>query len=859
MLKKTLKITAIVLAVLVTAAFALPYLFKEQITEQVKQTINARLNAKVNFKEVNLSLFRHFPKMAVALEGLEVTGTGDFAADTLISAKNIDVALDLMSVISGKDMQVYGVTINAPRIHAIVNKDGKANWDILKPDTAALDTTKAQPFSLKLKHYEIKDGYLTYVDKQGNMSAEIFELNHSGSGDFMNDLFTLQTSTEAASVTYNYNNIPFLYKVKTAIAADIEVNNKTNTYTFKTGDILLNNLKLFAEGNFQLLDSAYAMDIKFNSPSSEFKNILSLVPAVFTKDFDKLEADGKTVFNGFVKGTYSDQSIPSYGIKLDVANGRFKYSDLPKPVKNIQLKMEVNNPDGVTDHTVVNIRNGHLEMDNAPFDFRLLIKNPVSDLFIDAEAKGKLNLANVRQFVKLEEGTRLSGSLDANVKIKGAVAAMEQQQYDQFSASGTIRLSGMNYVSKAYHGGINIQNLLMTFNPKNVVVSDFKGQYLKTNFFANGALNNLLGYLLKNQPLKGNLNVKADRLNLNDWMVGAETTASISPAAPFAVPARVNFGLNAVVDEVHYDKLDIRNLKGSLLLKDETVTMSNVKGEALDGTLLINGSYSTKTSKKNPDISLSYDVKDVNVQKTFQAFNTVQKLMPVGQFISGTFSSQLSLTGKLGEQMMPQMNSLSGDGKILLIQGVLTNFEPLNKLASSLNVSQLKNISLNNVSNHIVFANGKVQVKPFKLKVDDIDMEIGGAHGFDQSLDYTIHMKLPRNKLGSGANTLVNNLAAKASAGGVPVKVGDVINLSVKMRGSIKSPSLKTDLKQSSGSLANEAKTQVANAAKDTLKSVKDQAVNKAKEEVKKAIAKDTTTKKVIKNVLDGFFKKKDQ
>ena len=151
MLKKSLKITAIVLAVLLIAAFALPYLFKDKITLKVKETINSKLNAKVNFKEVDLSLFRHFPRMAVALADFQVTGTGDFAADTLIFAKNIDVALNLMSVIGGGEMQVYSVTINQPRIHAIINAAGKANWDILKPDTIAPDTAKAKPFSLKLQ------------------------------------------------------------------------------------------------------------------------------------------------------------------------------------------------------------------------------------------------------------------------------------------------------------------------------------------------------------------------------------------------------------------------------------------------------------------------------------------------------------------------------------------------------------------------------------------------------------------------------------------------------------------------------------------------------------------------------------
>lgn len=859
MLKKVLIIAGIILALFITAALALPFIFKDKITAIAKETINNKLNAKVDFKEVDISLFRHFPRMAVALEDLQIIGTGEFAADTLIAAKSIDVALNLMSVINGKEMDIYSISVNEPRIHAIVNKDGKANWDIVKPETAQIDTAKSEPLSLKLKFYEINEAYLVYVDKQSNMNAEVFNLNHSGSGDFMNDIFTLNTQTHADAVNFNYNNIPYLLRAKTDIITDIQVNNKTNTYSFKTGDITVNNLQLYTEGFFQLLDSAYVMDIKFNAPSSEFKNILSLVPAVFTKDFDKLEADGKAVFNGFVKGTYSHKSIPAYGIKLDIENGSFKYSDLPKPVKNINLKLDVNNPDGVTDHTVINIPKGHLEMDNAPFDFRLLIKNPVSAMFIDAAAKGKLNLANVSQFAKLDENTKLSGLLDADVQLKGNVSAIEKKQFDQFNAAGTIRLNQMNYFSKDYPGGINVANLLMKFNPKNVVLNNFKGQYLKTNFDATGILNNLLGFMLKNQALDGSLNLKADQMNLNDWMANSGSTATTTASAPFAVPNRVSFLVNAAIGKVRYDKLDIRSLSGNLLIKDETILMKDIKGQALDGTLALSGSYSTKISKKNPDITLKYDVKDVDVQKTFNAFNTVQKLMPIGQFISGKFSSQLSMSGKLGENMIPDMSSLSGDGNMLLLKGVLTNFAPLNKLASTLNVSQLKEISLNNVDNHFAFANGKVQVKPFKIKVKDINMEIGGAHGFDQSLDYNLNLKLPRSMMGAGGNALVNNLANKASAGGIPVKLSDVINLSVKMGGSIKNPSLKTDLKQGSTSLAEEAKTQVANTVKDTLKSVKTQAVTKAKEEVSKIIAKDTTTKKAVKKVLEGFFKKKEQ
>ena len=44
-------------------------------------------------------------------------------------------------------------------------------------------------------------------------------------------------------------------------------------------------------------------------------------------------------------------------------------------------------------------------MENDPFDLRLLLKTPVSNMWVDAAAKGKLDLAKIPRMVKLEQGT----------------------------------------------------------------------------------------------------------------------------------------------------------------------------------------------------------------------------------------------------------------------------------------------------------------------------------------------------------------------------------------------------------------------------------------------------------------------
>jgi ElaB/YqjD/DUF883 family membrane-anchored ribosome-binding protein len=397
----------------------------------------------------------------------------------------------------------------------------------------------------------------------------------------------------------------------------------------------------------------------------------------------------------------------------------------------------------------------------------------------------------------------------------------------------------------------------MSFNPKNVNINNVAGQFMKANFSANGFVNNLLPYMLANQPLDGLVNAKVDYVNLNDWMgISTDTATNKVASKPFVVPANLNLTLNAIADKVHYDKLDITNLSGSLLVADETVKMNNVKGNALDGNISISGYYSTKKSKLKPDIALTYDLKNLDIQKTFIAFNTMEKLMPIGKFLAGKLSSQLTVNGKLGDNMLPDLSSLTGNGNFLMLEGVLGKFAPMDKIASTLNVPVLQNISAKDIKSYFEFANGNVLVKPFTLKVKGIEMEIGGLHGLNQSMDYTINMKVPRALMGDKANSVIGNLITQAANKGVPIIVGEIVPIQVKLGGSIKSPTIKTDLKQTVNSLAKDleqqatsfakAKADSAKAAiKDTLTSVKKQLLQNAKDELfKKATGQtDSTTK----------------
>ncbi|HMG82645.1 MAG TPA: AsmA-like C-terminal region-containing protein [Ferruginibacter sp.] len=882
-MKKFLKIVGIIILLLLAFAFAAPFIFKGKIISFVKTEINDHINAKVNFSDVDISLFTHFPKLSVGIDSLQVIGVGAFESDTLMSANSINTTVNIMSLITGPT-KIYSIDIESPRIHAIVNKDGSANWNITKDTTTSpADTAAAKPFKLQLNHYAIHNAYISYVDKQGNMSSELVNLNHEGSGDFSSDSFTLQTATTADEFTFVYGGIPFLLKVKSVANLNIQINNKEGIYSFSTDQISVNDLKVSGNGTITNLNGkGYDMDIKFNSPSTDFKSFLSLVPAIYKHDFATIKTSGTAAFDGYVKGIYSDRSIPGYHLNMAINNGFFQYPDLPKAVKNINVKAKIDDIDGQPDNNIIDVSQAHVEMDTDPFDFRILIKKPMSDMYIDAAAKGKLDFSQVAEFVKLAQGTSISGVMNADVYAKGNVSDLEKKQYDRFTAGGTISVTGFDYVTPDYPTGIKINNLVTSFTPSKIDITTVNGQYISTNFSGNGQINNMLNYVLQNKPLNATINVSADNVNLNELMgTTTDTTtkpvAATTPAsAPFVVPANLDITLNAKVGKLHYDNLDISNLTGSTTISDETASIKNIKGNALDGAITINGSYSTKDSKTNPAIAFDYDVQAVDIQKTFATFNTVKKIMPIAQFITGKVTSQISMHGFIGQNMMPDVNTLSGKGNLLLQQASLSNFGPLDKIATTLNINSLHQIPLQNVKVFFEFTNGKLTVDPFAVKMDGIDTKVAGTQGFDQSMDYGINMEVPRAMMGSGANELVNSLINEVNASGVSVQAPDSINVKLRLGGTFASPTIKTDYgpgSSATGGLEDQAKAmakaqidsvkkQSEATIKDTIEVVKKEAVTEAKKELINQLSgtKDTTkpannVEKSAKGLMNSLFK----
>lgn len=840
MLKKILIGLAILLVLLLTSAIVLPFIFKDKIIQKVKEEANNNLNAKVDFGEFDLTLFKSFPDFTLTINNVKVDGVNEFAGITLADIGQFTFTIDIKSVLGGGQIKIKRFKLVEPKIHAVVTKDGKANWDIAKPSEtpeaapAAAETPEAAgEFKMSLKEYALENADIIYDDSSFNMFCKIENLNHGGNGDFTQDIFILNTKTTADRLTFIYEDIPYFNKVKTDIKCDIEMDMPNFKFTFKENEFQLNQLFLGMDGWLAMPKEDIDMDIKFFAKQTEFKNILSLVPAVYAKDFETVKTSGKLALDGFAKGTYNEKTIPGFGLNLSVADARFQYPDLPKSVENIQVKVSVSNPGGDADKTVVDIQKFHIEMASNPVDVRMKISTPVSDANIDGEIKAQVNLDNLKEVIPMAEGESYSGSITSDITLKGRISAIEKEKYEEFTAKGTLILLGMNYKSKEVPYGMKIDKAYLNFSPQFVELSSFACNIGKSDINASGKIENFLAYYFRDEALRGSFDMNSSLMDLNEFM--AEDTASTANAAAapadtapmsvIEVPSNIDFRLTTAIGKLIYDNMEMTGVSGALAIKDREIDLSQLRMNTLDGTLVVDGKYGTRNPKQ-PSVNFALDITKFDLQKTFNTFNTMQKLAPVAESAKGKFSTKMNFSCLLDEKMEPLMNTLNGGGA-LLTHGVSIEQTKgaLAKLADAMKMEQYKKLYLDNVSISFSFKDGKVEIAPFDLKIQNSTANISGWSSFDQAISYKMKMDVPFSEINVAANPAVSSLLALAG-GAAPASV----KADVLITGTVTDPQVKVDFSE----MAGDAASSVKDMAKEELEKQKAELEKKAKEEAEK-------------------------
>lgn len=868
-MKKILKIIGIVLLVIVIFLLIAPFLFRGSIEKMVHKEINKNVNAEVTWEDLSLTIFGSFPDAQLTLENLSIINKKPFEGDTLFMGEKVALDMGIWQLFSiGDDpLQINEFTVENAVANIKINSIGNANYDIFKeqkPSEIPADSTGGG-LVFDLQKYHISSSEVNYLDESSQTFLRVKNLEHSGTGDFSAENSTLETISKAL-VSFKIEDTEYLSEIPVELTADLNMDFNNQKYTFLENEMLVNQLPLTFEGFVKVNENNNEVDLTFKTPSSDFKNFLAVIPETYSKNIENVQTSGNFIVDGSIHGIVDEQHIPNLNISVKSENAAFKYPDLPKKVKNISIDAQLLNETGLAKDTYLTIDLLTFQIDEDIFTMHGTVKNLLENMLVDMTATGTINLANLEKAYPLELEQDLNGILKADLHAQFDMVSVENEYYQNIRTNGTASIMDFKYNSPEIPNQVNISMAKLSFDPAKIELKTLEASSGRTDAKISGNLINLMGFLFADQDLKGNFNLNSNTFDVNDFMVAQtvsenkntseEKTQPKTGGEAIKIPSFLDVSLDFSAGQVFYDNLVLKNAKGTLILKDETARLQNVTSSLFDGAIALNGSVSTKT--EIPTFQMALDLSKINISQSFQGLEMLQNLAPIAKALQGTLSTDIELSGNLNADLTPVLQSITGNA---LAQILTAEVDPeqmplLARLNSKLDFLNLDLMSVHDLETILTFNNGKVEIKPFDFKVKGIDVKVGGTHGFDNTMNYSLVLDVPAKYLGTKVSGLLTDLTDQDLE-------NTEVEVPVGLSGTFANPNIQLNMDQAVKNLTQQIiSNQKENIKEEVTDKIKDILGGGRNPKDSTSVPTDSTShptkiKELAEDVLGGLFGKK--
>ncbi|WP_088340543.1 AsmA-like C-terminal region-containing protein [Robiginitalea sediminis] len=792
--KKGLRIVFGVVLLVVGVAIFAPVFLQAKFGAILREKVNQNIQGQFDFESARLSLFRDFPNARVSLQGVSLTTLAPFEGDTLFAAREAYLVMGIRELFkgAGQPIGIREIYVEGADLRLEVDAQERVNYLIAKTETQTPQPADpAEGFTFQLQQYALVDGHVSYTDLASGLSFSMGGIQHNGSGDLAQDQSELRTHTEA-TVSLIMDSTAYLENNHVELDALLGIDLSTDTYRFLDGKGKINQMPLVVDGFVQLVEDGQEVDLTFGTPSSEFRNFLALVPGAYAQNLEGVEARGQFVLEGRVQGRNTDPRIPGFEIRMEASDAAFRYPSLPKGMDDIQFRAAVYNTTGLTEDTYLEIPTARFRIDRDEFALSAVVRSLTGNPRVEAALKGTLNLEHLSQAYPVDLAPGMSGLLTADLTTAFDMAAVEARRYQDTRTSGTLGLRAASIQTESFGAPVRIEAAQLRFNPASAQLEKLSGSLGQSDFQVSGTLRDYLGYALADARLQGDFTLESRKLVVSDFQSSTGeggTSDTEGGAAAFSLPEDLDLRIKGKAAEVLYDSLPMRNVSGTLLLKDARLQLQDVRSDMLDGAMALNAALTAREGKPVFEMDLGLD--GFRIGEAMESLELFRTLAPVASLLEGRLNSKLRLSGALQPDFSPDLMALSGNVVAEVLASRLSGKKPpvVEALDARMDFIDMDALDLKGLKTALAFENGRVAVRPFQFAYRDITVNVEGGHTFDQQLTYTATLDVPAKYLGNEVNRLITELQE-------PGLKEATVPVGVSIGGTYTAPTVQTDLKQ---------------------------------------------------------------
>ena len=791
-------------ALLLLASGLIGYLLanKNQIKKYAIDQLNAQLDAKITINNIDITLFKHFPKVSLDMHLVRVTDPIQ-PHKFLLQAEHVYIGFNFYDILR-KQYSIKLIAIDSAQLNLYTNLEGKSNFNIFKKDTS---TVANHSFLLSLKEVNLNQVNVVYTNKSNKQHYDLRVQNTLLSGDFSNTGESINCKGLVYARMVKSNQFVFAKNKLLNLDLMLAINNQTETYSFTKGFIDLDMLQLNLEGSITNKPKSVLFDVKVGARKLDIPSMLSLLPGIVSIPTD-LNSEGELYFNGLIRGEASETSSPQISLTFGVKNGKLKKGD-GLSINQIKFSGEFSN--GVAH----NANTSSLKINELQFNINegKVMGNLFITDFTNPEMKihlkGNARAQDIIAFVKNGAVKRAEGDIKFDVDFEGFLSHINKVNWIKNKASGTIDLNLSNIEFDNNKNRTELFKALLTVNGKDVEINRLDAKINQSDVKVTGVLHNLIPYLLINgEKLDAQINYQSTYMDINNFtMLGKASNDTIQTG--FSLPENISISANVGAGKLMYNLFIAQNVSAKVLWRGKVISLEDFTAQTMEGDIKLDGQI-----ENAPDgrflITASSHLEGINIKKLFNECNDFGQQEITQKNLNGKLSGEINFVGVWSSNFRCDLNKLYVLSKIKVSNGELLNYEPLNALGKYIDVNDLRNLKFADLDNTIEIKNKTIFIPQFDVKNNALNITLSGTHSFNNIVDYRMKIKLSellKNKRKKLSNEF-NEEEVTADRG---------VNLYISMKGPIDNISITYDKLGTKQKITQELKQEKQN-IKEILK-----------------------------------------
>lgn len=833
-------ILAVPVVLLIGAGVALKFYFtSDRLKALVVPRIEEATGTPVTIDDISLSIF---PTIAVDVRGLSIAGRPGFSDQPLLAIERLLLDVKLWPLFD-KRVEVSSLLLERPRITLETKEDGSTNYAQKRPagtpEPAAPQSESSPMAALLLPDFRIVNGYIDMIDHRDN-SRQILDGFHeqaSVSFDPATNIARIESKTAIDRYSYGSITTPLITDWRITAEAPILYNVQEHLASIENGKGFLNAIPFDISGTIAMKDKP-DMDLTIEAKDVNVAQLLNLTPKAYVEKIKGVQGSGLVQAKILVKGVYDSdtRTLPDVLGTISTTNASIQFPNIPKPITNISLVSDfVRGKEKQEFH----IRKLTASLGQNPVSLTMGVVN-FDDPNLTLAMTASLNLSEVGDYYPLEAGTVLSGKVKGDLRITGKVnnpdalkasGALEFNEVTVATATSTNPIKNLNGTIAFNNQVLESKKLSMMIGKSDLTLSFAVRNYLSIVSEAKGAPKATATASLTSTHLYTADIMSEDGKNTGKGTQAATQHQARKPTMPLP---NVDMTLAANIGTLTTQKLEMKNVRGTIRISNGIISMDNLTMNLFDGSVASKGSINLQNPER-PTFNLTLDMKSLQANSALSTFTSF------GQRLFGNLDMSVTMSGALDDTLGLIPQSLTGSGKVAVNNGRLTGLKVNQQIASMLSLPDLSEINFKDWTNAFSISNGRVTIPDLKVSALGADYTISGTQGLDGTMDFSMAMLLSE---AASAKVHVPGFAGEAL--NALKEPNGRLKLNFLVGGTTDNPNVRLD--------SQALQARVAEFAQKKLDAEKQKLQQKVDEETKK---KAEELKKKGEDLLKGLIRKK--